>query len=438
MANSCRNEESIRNVDTTEIQGLDIPLVTFMEKKLENLHPLSSDCCIYRVPKKLHKINEAAYAPLRVSIGPFHHGKEGLEAMEEHKWRYLHNFLQHTQKGLAEFVKFIKEKEEKVRQCYAETIDFGSDEFVKIILVDAAFIIEVLLKYRFSNMIDKNDRIFRKPWMITDINRDLRLIENQLPFFILEDLFKKANITTSLSQNDNLSIIELTRNYYKTSIGLEAKIERSNCTEVEHFIDFLRICLNPSKPRSEPQRQKMVSIHLRCATELDEAGVKFFVGSSKNLFDIRFKNGILEIPQLRVTDVTESLLRNILAFEQCHYGTSYISDYVALMNGLINTRKDVELLVGRKVIGNWLGNSEDVSTLFSKLGKEIMLDKDTFYFSRLQDQLDDYCNSNWHKWKANLKHNYFKTPWAIISIIAGFSLLVLTAIQTVCSIISAT
>ena len=92
----------------------------------------------------LQKNNEEAYTPLTVSIGPLHRGKEGLQAMEKHKQRYLHNFLGWTQKGLVDFVKLIKEEEERINQCYAETIEFRSDEFVEMILVDTAFIIEVM------------------------------------------------------------------------------------------------------------------------------------------------------------------------------------------------------------------------------------------------------------------------------------------------------
>uniref|UniRef100_A0A5B7CC01 Uncharacterized protein n=1 Tax=Davidia involucrata TaxID=16924 RepID=A0A5B7CC01_DAVIN len=95
--------------------------------------------------------------------------------MEEHKWRYLQNFLQRTQKGLAELVQVIKEKEERVRQCYGETIDFGSDQFVEIITVDSdefyfSRLQEQLDDYYYSKWhkwkaILKHD-YFKTPWMV--------------------------------------------------------------------------------------------------------------------------------------------------------------------------------------------------------------------------------------------------------------------------------
>ncbi|CAL8105225.1 unnamed protein product [Prunus armeniaca] len=48
-----------------------------------------------------------------------------------------------------------------------------------------------------------------------------------------------------------------------------------------------------------------------CITKLHQAGVKFKLGSSRNLFDIRFNNGILEIPKLNIHDYTELTLRQL-------------------------------------------------------------------------------------------------------------------------------
>ena len=61
-----------------------------------------------------------------------------------------------------------------------------------------------------------------------------------------------------------------------------------------------------------------------------------------------------------------------------------------------------------------------------------------FYFARVCKELRDYHGTSWHKWKANLKQNYFNTPWAILSMIATVLLLILTIIQTICSIVSVT
>jgi hypothetical protein len=126
-----------------------VPLVDSMGKELQSLksYPLSPKCIIFKVPERLHHAKKSAYTPKVVTIGPLHRGiDEALKAMEEHKMRYLGDFIGRTGERLEFFLDFVRENEEKLRDCYAETIHLCSDQFVKMILVDAAFIVEVLLK----------------------------------------------------------------------------------------------------------------------------------------------------------------------------------------------------------------------------------------------------------------------------------------------------
>jgi hypothetical protein len=247
-----------------------------------------------------------AYTPKVVSIGLLHHGKEGLKAMEAHKKRYLQDFLRRTNNESLEFyIQVVKEKEARLRGCYAETIQFSSDEFVKIILVDAAFIIEVLLRHYFREPQGKNDCIFNKPWMLQDVWPDLRLLENQLPLFILEDLFDAYKITDSFLQNERLSIIDLSHNFFKEGMYLEGTEDRCKnirSSKVEHFVDLFRHLYLPLK---EKPKGKIQTPTTPTMTELHQAGVRFNVGSSRNLFDIQFSEGKLEIPKLILSDETE-------------------------------------------------------------------------------------------------------------------------------------
>lgn len=112
------------------------------------------------------------------------------------------------------------------------------------------------------------------------------------------------------------------------------------------------------------------------------------------------------------------------------------------MDSLINTPKDVELLVKHKIIENLLGESQLVADLFNNLYKEVVAQQGDFYFAKLCDDLNNYSKdyfhewkSAWFKWKVMARHTYFSSPWSIISLVAAFMLLVLTVIQTVCALI---
>ncbi|CAK9176296.1 unnamed protein product [Ilex paraguariensis] len=367
-------KESGSNSHIIDIEEPYISLAKSMEASLEKLPTLSSKRCIYRVPPKLRKINEVAYTPLIVSIGPLHHGKVGLQAMEKQKRRYLQNFLRRTQKGLLDFVKKANEEEEEIRNCYAETIEFTSDEFVEMILVDVAFIIEVLWGSKYISMVEKNDPLFNNPWMIYDIICDLRLLENQLPFFVLNDLYNMANF-----QAFQPSFVDLTREYFKKTADKGFYLPETISSHANHLLDFQRKSLRPTKPRQPPKGTGGLDF-IPCATKLNEAGVMFKTEKvSKNLFEVKFVEGVLQIPYLEIFDQTEGTLRNMVALEQCHYQQSYMSDYITFLDMLIDSPKDVELLARSGVIKHSLGNNEDVSNLFNKLSKEIGVNFKEYY-----------------------------------------------------------
>ncbi|CAL5431400.1 unnamed protein product [Camellia sinensis] len=186
-----------------------------------------------------------------VSIGPLHNGKEGLEDMEEHKLRCFNDFMQRSGKSLEELVEIMKEMEGGIRKCYAETINLESETFLEIILVDASFIIEFLLRHWFLDLITPNDRIFRKPWMKIDIRYDLLLLENQLPFFVLQYLFEMSNINLDINDYETMpdDFICLTVNFlgYLNIVPEFPPLENINPSRVNHFLDLLRSCLVPTE-----------------------------------------------------------------------------------------------------------------------------------------------------------------------------------------------
>ncbi|PQM33413.1 UPF0481 protein [Prunus yedoensis var. nudiflora] len=270
--------------------------------------------------------------------------------------------------------------------------------------------------------------------MDDDVWVDLQMLENQLPLFILEDLFVPEKY---FDYPDKPSIISLSYAVFKTSFfragTKDFVLEGKSSSEVKHFVDLIRTSCLPSKLKSE---REVKTINTPSITELHRTGIKLKAGSTNNLFDIRFADGILEIPRLEISDDTEVLIGNLIAFEQCHYEEKYISDYVSLMDCFVNTPKDVELLVKYDIVENWLGDNSEVSTLINKLGKGVSINENYFYFATVVEDLNSHCGTRWNNWKANLRQNNFNTPWAIISFVAAVFLLILTFIQTVCTIIS--
>lgn len=433
-------DQSHGNVGEEENSQLSLD-INELEKSLtadmQKLHSFSDQCCIYRVPIRLRESNEKIFTPQVVNLGPLHHGKEELKAMEEHKILYLQEFLKWSTASMEEVIKVVKERETRLRNCYAETIDLGKDDFVKMMLLDASFIIVVLLKSCGVAIGSSNDRIFNKPWMLSDISLDMFLIENQLPFFILEDLLEASSTNRYSPAEEEYSLIELTYKFFEERWGSwilkKGILEEINSSEVAHFVDFIRKCQKPSE--SDRTKKELETINIPSITELHQAGVKFRFKPGKSLLDMKFDRGILEMPRLKIDDDTEILFRNLQVFEQCHCHEEYIANYISMINFLVITPKDVEILDRNGIIENWIHDYEAVTALLHNISKGNSLSADDFIFASLVEDLKAYCRRPWNKWKATLKLEYFHTPWAIISLIAASILLILTMVQTVCSLI---
>ncbi|XP_021835110.2 UPF0481 protein At3g47200-like [Spinacia oleracea] len=412
-------------------------LAKSIRKRFDELPPLSSKCCIYRVPRTLRNVNLSAYKPWLISIGPLHYGTKSLQGLQEQKLRYLQNFLRRNEeKTLKDYLKAIKEWEIDARECYIENITLSSDEFVEMMLLDSCFIIEFFLNWYWETL-DEDDRIFGKPSLEHVIRRDLLLVENQLPFFVLENLYDLVFEDDDESSESSIPFSDLTS---EVLIGKRELPKRFKRREILHFVDFLRTYFLPRvvrDPNYVPSRVDACWEFPPGVGDLHDAGVKFVVNRSDSLLDIEFKDGVLYIPKLEVEDHTESILLNLSVFEQCHYHSdSYIVDYILLMDVLITTLKDVDILLSSGIITNALGNNEEVAHLFNTICRETNYEAHKFYYTDICRRLVAHSKAPWNRWKATLKHDYFNNPWTIISVIAAIVLLILTVVQTACTVIA--
>ncbi|KAJ4808762.1 hypothetical protein LUZ62_021328 [Rhynchospora pubera] len=175
-------------------------------------------------------------------------------------------------------------------------------------------------------------------------------------------------------------------------------------------------------------------INVPYIAELHEAGVKFKRKiRPRHMLDISFQNGIMEMPYLLMfDDNVKNFLWNMVAFEQSQPAIreKILSSYLALMDSLINTEKDVAILVRSGIIENYLQNDEEAANFFNQFGKIFVLDYDDHYFYGLFKDVKGYSEWTWHKYRARLMHDYFSNPWSVISVVAASILLILTFLQT--------
>ncbi|KAJ7964931.1 hypothetical protein O6P43_014661 [Quillaja saponaria] len=185
---------------------MDQSLVIDVAQELPRTEPplTTPHSCIYRVPPHIRKVNDEAYTPEVISIGPFHFGNERLQFMERHKLRYLKSFLDRAQyrKSFKEWVVYVTNLNPSVRSYYANLIELNDHDLAKVILVDASFILELFLRNFNDEWTDEVRSLF-KPWLSTTMKVHLMLLENQLPFFVLQQIFNGA----FPNRQDNIGVL---------------------------------------------------------------------------------------------------------------------------------------------------------------------------------------------------------------------------------------
>lgn len=438
----------------------------------------SSYPCISRVHLNLREENPKAFTPCLISIGPLHRGNEELQSMEKHKSSYLRTFLHVTTLGFDDCFNLVRKWEADARRCYAETFKQKNGEFAKIILEDGCFVVVFILVYfnLFSVEGDHPDPdphpLNGQKYWTWQVMMDMTLLENQLPFFVIDRLYWFVRCSNSFNAKSNTEwkdfppTRELVSAFLKkvTDVNIPPNIPEN----VDHFVDLLRFLYNPKSKRKESTGNDCREIfstpsasHLdvesmgndstenvstpgndcseifstRSATHLHAAGVKFDRATGSPM-DIEFIKGVLKIHPILIQEGTEIIFRNLLAFEQLHCPDESITAYLCFLDKLIDTPSDVDLLKEAGVIRSIGGSNEDVCKLFNNIWRNANLTGRQRISGACKD-LNGYYKAPWHKWKATLKREYLSTPWKVMGITVGFSLLVLTFIQAVCSILTA-
>ncbi|KAK0580830.1 hypothetical protein LWI29_006703 [Acer saccharum] len=467
-----KHQPNDTKIDITQLEA-----ILGASLKLKNIHEPVKECCIYKVPRDLRRINNAAYTPQVISIGPFHHGRPVLSEMENQKLIYMSEFLNREgAKTLKGFKRYIETREQIIRNHYQEYSSLASPKFVNMIC-DAVFIIELFLKNAKPVKETKFYISLDTAYVRTAITRDLQLLENQFPYFLLEELFEEGafdNYTKIEYPYRGGPFLSLSHLFF---FGKDLEPDNEiRLHKIQHFTDLRRyFMLMNFLPRVQNQRENIRD--LPTATKLHGSGVKFIRieggssgvkskegieggssgvkskegieggssgvksknkgiedgssgvkskegieggssgvkckegiegessgvkskegGSSGDKFNEgieggsslkiscelvpRFKLGQLSIPYFKtcelripcfiIDDWSECQYRNLMALELCHYPKeTHICNFILLMNFLIDTEKDVDLLVDQKIIFSCLGDNNTVATLFNKLGIQV-------------------------------------------------------------------
>lgn len=218
----------------------------------------------YRVPCELRAIKTEAYTPQMFLIGPLHRDKPELQYMEKEKRRCMSDFFNRvleqdmeqkqnngeSSKNCSEAIAWDKcrrvvlELEEEAREWYAGDIDLDKHQLVEMLLLDACFILELFHKCKPVTIptsrvqypsIDPLSGNFR---ILQTLRNDLTLLENQIPFVVLQKLFDLIPQKASIGDPE-MSLEQCILWFFKSVPMLQHNVSNSQDVTYRHLLDML-------------------------------------------------------------------------------------------------------------------------------------------------------------------------------------------------------
>ncbi|WOK95237.1 UPF0481 protein [Canna indica] len=425
----------------------------------------------FSVSDAFWKTDPAAYQPRVVGIGPQQQRNDPrLIVTDDDKWRCVRFLLSRhspllsldADRLLKLAVEKIRSKEAFARRRYATNITMDSYSFVEMLLLDAGFVLHVLLvSLRTMEIItdpkmeeevdekeEENDKVIDP--LICELRQgesiklDLLLLENQIPFFVIQDLFdliKYPGIS-------HVSLAELALELFddlhpKKNAKFSPKFAGDDGKGVLHLLHLYHSALVPSpyyrmtdaecwNAHSYSSSSSIAEqLHVPSARKLQKLTVRFREKEDASSFlDVSFRNGVLEIPALRLFRYSNVVFRNLAAFEESR-ASSYVTDYLSFMECLVQSKQNLRLLQSVGAVENRMGADAVAAKFFNQVCCQVDRSRRSSYLAPLYRAIGEHCDRRRSRWSAGLKRNYLLG----LVLLYSLALLSLICLQTIYTLI---
>ncbi|KAJ0663124.1 hypothetical protein HanLR1_Chr13g0477791 [Helianthus annuus] len=396
------------------------------------------------------------YVPKIVSIGPYYFGDPRFQLFEQRKPVFAMSLLSGNKEALRRLYNKLFEMVQELRSFYAKdsTTEFCDNVFTKMMLLDGCFILQCIILHGDFQKWIKPD--FQHEWIkLEEIDlihyRDFLLLENQIPFKVLTEVMKLLNKENHLEK--------MIQRYLKNAICVSPQkpklqkwltsilclrfdqslhVERPKLQEMhtkpDHLLHLLHILHTGKVKHSKICMLIDHRCNFRNVSELVDLGIHFKPSDTRSFAYFVFSKGwwgfspIVKLPPIDVTDGTRARLLNLAAYENCSRDKDrWVSSYISLLDSLIDDTADVKLLRKAWVLQTYMGSDEEVSKLFNGIGKELFMN---FGYTVVMQEIQSHYGSLRNRLLSQLKHEYFRSPWAIFALLGALMALLLTGVQT--------
>ncbi|CAO2206549.1 unnamed protein product [Urochloa humidicola] len=444
------------------------------------------------VDEQIRNANPGEYTPFDIPIGPIH--RNSSHWMQQRKMDLLYSALpgtseQQREQALRQYLEAVADLEVRARHYYQDTFKrISSEAFACMMLLDGFFVLScfgltgstrgdadgqaVLLQEKFNFDVFKRDVIF--------------LLENQVPFFVLEGIYRLV-LTNGDNSNSSAAVVqEIARqieelvvhsNILHSTVTFRTVVANLRGESPCHLLHLLYVYFQQPTVNDQPRcsgtaqtNGPLTPAHValtvvkspvkdnknastdeddkhtimprprwRSATYYYAAGVRFAKREldgeeARSILDVDLRGDTLRVPYLMVDAKMTTILRNMVALEQHNPGKGdHVAAYCFFLSQLASTEEDVKLLSNKGIIEHCLSNDSTVADEFAGLciGVQLNLSNPDSYLRWIQEDLEKLSKSPWRKSMAWLRHSKCNNVLMALAVLGAVILFLCTVEQSV-------
>ncbi|KAB1226333.1 hypothetical protein CJ030_MR1G002803 [Morella rubra] len=396
---------------------------TPMEEVAENTEDQSQSV----VKSKIQKVGpllrdkknyfEKYFEPTVMSLGPIHHGKEKYQLAEKCKLRLAVLFVESSGKPIEALYKEIVMEIKQLRECFEDEVtkDYDDEQLARMLFIDGC----AILQFIYCAVNDKFKELKIKRDSAVFVQQDLFLLENQIPYRLLDCLMGLSKEEKSF----RMSIESFIQPQIEVGGGQQAKegsagslersIQTSKGSEPIHLLDLLRTRMLGDAPKRDHKFSSKIKDKVDHdwqsywnVQELRAEGIQMKrSGNESHLRNIYFTKafnlypGYLWLPPIVVDDLTGPKFMNLIAYEMCSdFDNDFgVTSYISFLRSLIDEAQDVKELRKAKVLHNFLDRDEKVVELFDEIATDLVPNLEIY--NSVKRQIQYYFMKRWRPWK---------------------------------------
>ncbi|KAI3834808.1 hypothetical protein MKW92_007622 [Papaver armeniacum] len=365
---------SIRNLSVADFLTLEfLNRILNWEHGDPYSHEIELNNKIHDIPLDTRERNPRAFVPRYVSMGPQHYGKPQLDRMHVDKMRALRHFVKRGRLPIEAYLEALMEVVTPCRESYGQLEEQWQDEnrFVLLMLIDGVFLLEFLSVTRGNqNNSDyaTTDPIFGHQGhnlIYEAVMQDLLMVENQVPYLVLSTLL---SISEGLPEQSIHSILswmmfapDIDPGLHFLDMYLKGLLAEGQRAEVEE---------EEWEEEEEDDQQQEDGIENISASKLYKHGVRFVGVQSYKKITFDKNTTTLILATIHITKQNISKMLNMIAFERREGTSKDLNSYINLVDSLVQSPKDVNLLRSQGIIVNSSSSDETVMDLIKEITKD--------------------------------------------------------------------